>query len=260
MRSQWKGALGFGMVSIPVKLYGAVDSKSRTETTFASLHAECGTRIKMPKYCPSCEKFLQPEELGKAYEIGKEQYVPLSDAELANLPLPSIQTIAIEQFISYDNLPDERWYKSCYFLSPEKAGTKAFALFAKTMNKLEVAGIAKIAMRGKEHLCLVLPYKGILALQTLYWADQVKEVPDELKVAAECLSGELEMAEKLISAMTGTPHWEKYEDGYKKALFELVEAKTAGGVIGPIATAKVTEADLAKALLASLKAMEEVKV
>ena len=253
MRSQWKGTLGFGMVSIPVKLYGSVSKKS--ETTLATLHAECGTRIKMPKYCPQCEAMLEAGELAKAYEIGKDQYIPLTEDELASLPLPSIQTVAIEHFIRTEDLPDERWYKDTYFLAPEKAGEKAFVLFMKAMEDEEVAGIAKIAIRGREHLCAVTPFNGVLMLETLYWADEIRDY-EELKVNAQVSEKEMEMAKSLISAMTGEPRFEEYTDGYKEALLELVNAKIAGKTIEPTKPTRAKEADLAEVLLASLKAVK----
>ena len=252
MRSQWKGTLGFGMVSIPVKLYGSVSKKS--ETAMVTLHSECGSRIKMPKYCPQCEAMLEAGELAKAYEVGKDQYVMLTEDELASLPLPSIQTVSIQHFTKQDELPDERWYKDAYFLAPEKAGEKAFALFMRAMEEEEVAGIAKITIRGREHLCAVTPFNGVLLLETLYWADEIRDY-EELKVNVQVSEKELEMANSLIKAMTGNPRFEEYTDGYKEALLELVNARIEGKTI-EVKPVKAKEADLAGALLASLKALQ----
>ena len=252
MRSQWKGQLGFGLVSIPVKLYGSVSKKS--ETALVQLHGECNSRIKMPKYCPECQRFLEAEEISKAYEVGKDQYVPLTEDELAMLPLPSIQSISIEHFISMNDLPDERWYKDAYFLAPEKAGEKAFALFLRVMEEQVVAGIAKIAIRGREHLCAVTAFDGVLLLETLYWADEIRDY-NELKVNVQVSEKELDMAKSLIKAMTGPPQFESYTDDYKKALLELVNARIEGKMI-EVKPVKAIEADLAGALLASLKAVK----
>ena len=255
MRSIWKGTLGFGMVSIPVKLYGSVSKKS--ETSLATLHSECGSRIKMPKYCPQCDRMLEAGELAKAYEISKDQYVPLTEDELAGLPLPSLQAVSIQHFIKEDDLPDERWYKDSYFIAPEKAGQKAFVLFMKAMEQTGMVGVAKIAIRGREHLCVVEPFDGVLLMETLYWADEIRE-PDELRVTASVSEKEMAMATSLIQAMSGEPQFESYKDEYKEALLKLVEAKVAGEIIETKPIAQKQEADLADALIESLKQAQPV--
>ena len=130
MRSMWKGSLGFGMVAIPVKLYGATDDK---KISMNQLHSECGSRIKMPKYCPQCDRQLEASEITKGYPIDKDHYVPVTPEELEMLPLNSLKSIQVDAFVK--NIEDLRYFKDCYLLSPEEVGAKAFAPTSSGLNR-----------------------------------------------------------------------------------------------------------------------------
>lgn len=256
MRSMWKGSLGFGMVAIPVKLYGATDDK-RTGM-LCNLHSECKTRLKQPRYCPTCDRHLESmDEVIKAYEIDKDHYIPVTPEELENIRLESTHTIQVEGFIRADALSDPRWFKDAYFLSPEEVGAKAFVLFVKAMEDVGVIAISKISIRDKEQLCAVRPYNGILLLQSLHWADELRDF-SELVAFASVTDKEMEMATALINAMTKDMNLSQYKDEYREALVELIEAKLEGKVI-EAPKPKKQEADLADALLASLDAVEPTK-
>lgn len=257
-RSIWKGALGFGMVNIPVKLYGATEDK-RKDFSLTSMHSECGSQVKMPKFCPTCNKHFSAElgnlnELVKAYPLSEDKLLPLLEEELANLPLKSAKSITVEHFIAGGSewLSDPRWFKDAYFLAPDDVGQKAFALFLKAMDELGVYGIAKIAMRGKEHLCVISPFNGLLMLETIHWADEIRDMHELIAPSVSFSEKEMELAKTLIQAMTSQVDPSAYEDEYRKALTELIEAKIEGKTITPVTVPQSTNADLVSSLLASL--------
>jgi len=250
MRSMWKGSLGFGMVAIPVKLYGATDDK---RIAMNQLHTECGSRIKMPRYCPQCDRQLEAAEIVKGYPIDKEHYVPVTAEELEMLPLDSIKSIQVDAFIK--DIEDPRYFKDSYLLSPEEVGAKAFVLFVSAMEKAGVMGIAKISIREREQLCSVRPFNGVLLLQTLHWGDELRDY-GELVPFATVSDQEMEMAGQLIGGMTKEVDLAEYKDEYRQALVDLISAKLEGKTIeAPIAPPKQDGA-LADQLLASLNAIE----
>lgn len=249
MRSIWKGSIGFGMVAIPVKMYGSTEDK---RIAFNQIHAECGSRIQMPKWCPTCERRLEAAEIKKAYEVSKNQYLPLEPEDFDSLPLASVKTIQIDQFIKGD-LADPRYFKDSYFLSPDEVGNKAFSLFMRAMEMVGVVGIAKIAYRDREHLALIRPFDGVMLLQTLHYTDELRPY-DELKVSAEISDRELELAQTLVQNMIGDGDLTGYQDEYRKALQWLIEAKLEGKEITETPIPKAKTADLTEQLLASLEA------
>ncbi len=266
-RSIWKGSLGFGMVNIPVKLYAGTTDK-RKEISLTSIHPECKAQVKSPKTCPACGKSFSADlgnlnELQKAYKVSDDQFIPISDEELASLPLATLKAISVAHFIPGDTLwlDDPRWYKDVYFLSPDgKIGTRALSLFLKAMEELNLVGVAKISMRQREHLILLSPYEGALMMETLHWADEL--VPyEDLKIEADVSSAELEMAKNLLRAMTKAVRLDEYRDEFREALEALINSKLEGKEIAPLAEAPTVSAgsDLVDALMASLKAVEPAK-
>lgn len=253
MRSMWKGSLGFGMVAIPVKLYGSADDK---RISMNQLHTECGSRIKMPKYCPECDRMVEASEIVKGYPLDKEHYVPVTSEELEMLPLNSLKSIQVDAFVK--GIDDPRYFKDSYLLSPEEVGAKAFVLFVKAMEQVGVMGVAKIAIREKEQLCSIRPFNGVLLLQTLHWGDELRDYGDIIPFASVS-DAEMEMAGKLIGAMTREVDLTSYRDEYRNALVELISAKLEGKTITAQAPPK-RDADLAKQLLASLNALEPAGV
>lgn len=251
MRSIWKGSIGFGMVVIPVKLYGACDDNT---IKFNQLHTECGSRVKMPKYCPNCDRQIEAGEIVKGYEIDKDHYVTITPEELEMLPLNSIKSIQIDAFVK--GIDDPRYFEKSYLLSPDEVGAKAFVLFVKAMEKANVVGIAKIALREKEQVCSVRPFNNILLLQTLHWSDELRDY-GEITPFASVTDEEMEMAGKLIGGMSKEVDLTSYRNEYRKALLEMIGAKLAGKTIqAPPPQPKQTDADLAKQLLASLNALQ----
>jgi DNA end-binding protein Ku len=244
------------MVVMPVKLYNSTTDNKR-ETAMSNLHIACGTPVKMPKHCPTCNIDVAVTDMVKGYAIGKDQYVRLTKEELATLPLSSTGNISVDGFIK-DGLDDPRWVEKTYFLTPDKVGGKAFALFLKAMAAENVSGVAKITMRegSGESLCIVKPWNGLLTLQTLRWPEELKETQEFMPDNVAITDREMAMAKALINSMTGefTPY--NYVDSYTEAFKKLVEAKLSGEVIAaPVPLKDTSTDDIMAALEASLAAM-----
>lgn len=247
MRSIWKGSINFGMVAIPAKLYTATDDR---RVSFHQIHADCGSRIQMPKWCPNCERKVEAQELKKGYEIAKDQHIILEETDFQSLPLKSLKTIEVVEFVDSSQI-DLRCFDDCYFLSCEDIGAKAFTLFLKAMEQANLVAVAKLTYRDREHLSAIRPYDGVMLLQTLHYADELRAY-DELKPREVAISDkETEMAQMLVDRMKADFDLTKYHNDYREAVERLIEAKLAGEVItAPAEQAPVT--DVADALLASL--------
>ena len=253
-RSIWNGLISFGMVSIPVKLFTATDSK---DISFRLLHRECNSRLKQLRWCPACEREVEWGETVRGYEYAKDQHVIVSDEDFDKLPLASKRTIELAAFVKAEEI-DPVYYEKSYYLEPDEVGIKPFALLMKALKEKSLTAVAKIAIRNKERLCALRPMDGTLMLETLYYPDEIRvergtEVP-EVQVSDR----ELEMASTLIDLLADSFEPEKYQDEYRRALMEIIEAKLQGEefVEAPApAPAKVT--DLMAALKASVAAAKK---
>jgi DNA end-binding protein Ku len=258
MRALKSTTVQFGMVVMPVKVYPATSDKNTG--MFNQIHAVCGSRIKMPKTCPKCNRAVEAGELVKGYSLGKvkggeEKFIIVTEQELEALPLQTAVNIAIDGFVPMAKVSDPRWFESCYFLAPEETAVRPFVMFAQAMEACGTYGIAKVALKeSKEHLCVVRPFEGMLMLQTLHWADELRDY-SELRVSANVSVKELELAKTLITAMTKEISLADYTDEYRKALLELVAAKQEGKAPPTAIAPPVVVPDMVDALLASLKAV-----
>jgi len=257
MRAIWKGTIGFGLVSIPVRMYNAT-----VETTpkLHMVHAECGTRIQLQRYCPHCQRVIDWKDVKSGYEYSKGQLVVLEEEELESLPLRTLKSIDIEEFIDAAQL-DPRAYGDSYYLSPEESGTKPFWLLLKAMEATGLVGIGKLGYRQREHLAVIRPIHSTLLLQTLHYAEGIRS-PEEIRSAEIPVSEkELSLAVSLINTLKNERFdLAKYRDQYGEALNRLIEAKLAGV---PVPTAEpVAEGgvlDLVESLVASIEATRERK-
>ena len=255
-RAIWSGQLGFGLVNFPVKLYSSVDEN---DIHLNQLHRGCGQRIKMPRWCPDCDTQLETAEIVKGYPMG-DGYVQLEDADFETLPVKTIKAIEVVEFVAPGTL-DPRHYDKAYFLAPDKAGTKAFALLLKGMEQAERVAVARLTMRQREHLCTIRPYQEgelhhpLFLLQTLFYADELRDAQPLYGKLPEISDQEQTMAVQLIEAMVGEADMSKYQDEYQKALTQLIEAKHAGETLDlpPVVEAAPTT-DIMAGLLASIEA------
>jgi DNA end-binding protein Ku len=248
-RSIWKGAITFGMVAIPSKLYSATED---TDISLHQYHKECGSRISMPKYCGTCQKMLTSADITKGYEVG-DSYVPLSEADFQSLPLKSVKTIEVVEFVDESQI-DIRCYDKPYFLASDEGGYKAYKLFVHAMAESKLVAVAKLCYRERERLALVRPYQGLMLLQTLRYAEELKDFSDLRPMEYPISDKELDLAVSLVKAMA-VPQFDlsKYHDEYRQALEKLIEAKIAGEVLPTVEAPPAPVSDVADALLASIK-------
>jgi len=254
MRSMWKGAVSFGLVMIPVKLYTATETK---DIAFRQVHREDGGRIRFRRFCTIDDQEVPYEEVAKGYELADGEIVILTEEDMADLPLPTTKSIEVVQFCPAEQL-DPILFNRSYFLEPEAAGARAYSLLREALEQSGKIAIAQVALRQRESLAILRARDGVLVLETLLWPDEVR-VPDFPFLAdnIEVRAQELRMAESLIESMTLDFDPDEYHDSYREALQELVTAKVEGReVIQPLAAGPGEEepSSLADALRASLEA------
>lgn len=256
-RSIWNGVVTFGMVSIPVGLTTAVQEK---DIHFNQIHQKCGSRIKLQKYCPHCECVVPNDELVKGYEYSKGSYVLMSDEDFEDVPVPTKHTIEVIAFVKAEEI-DPIYYDSTYYMEADDAGKKPFALLMKAIEKKGVQPLAKIALRSKESLCIIrMATGGGILLETLYFPDEIRKAPDQGLEDIKVDEKELKMATSLVEMLEEKFDPSQYEDEYRKALMERIEAKVAGREVQhapEVAPAKVV--DLMEALKKSLEEAKKKK-
>ena len=256
-RSMWKGAIQFGLVTIPVKLYTATDSKSTI--SFNLLHEKDLSRINMKIWCPVEEEIIPRSETVKGYEWAPDQYVVIEEEDLENVPLATVRSIEIHQFVPRDTDAGTptRFVKQAYYIEPDAIGRKAFALLKSVLADKGLTAICKIALRDREHLAALDPFGKTMLLSTIHWPDEIKsldelDLPDE---EPEFRAAERAMAEQLVAAMTEEFDPTQFRDEYKEAVLRVIEAKVEGKeVVQPEAPEPGNLVDLMAALQASVEA------
>ena len=252
-RSIWNGAISFGMVVIPVKLYPATDSK---DISFVNLHSTCENRIRQPRYCPHHETPVESSEIIRAYEYAKDQYIKMADSDFDDLPVPSRHTINITQFVDLAGV-DPIFYDKSYSLEPQEIGVKPFYLLKQALESSGRVAIAKVSIRQKENVCLLRPFEQGLMMETMHFPDEVRgmnelNLPEE---EAEFTTQEMDMAATLIDQLTGEFDPSLYRDEYRVALEQVIEAKLTGSepaTATPV-SAQGKVGDLMDALRASIE-------
>lgn len=256
MRSMWKGAISFGLVMIPVKLYAATEQR---DVSFRQVHRADGGRIKFRRVCSVCGEEVPFADVAKGYELPDGEMVVLTDDDLAELPLPSAHSIEVVNFTPAEQL-DSILCARAYYTEPEPAGLRAYALLRDALERSGRVAIARVALRQRESLAALRTREGVMVLETLLWPDEIR-IPDFefLEQDIEVRSQELKMAASLIDSMTVDFDSSQYRDGYRDALEELVAAKMQGHeVIRPHPRAEDGGGgSLADALRASLAATKE---
>jgi len=227
MRPLWKGAISFGLVNIPVGLYPAVRHKPTVDLVL--LRDSDFSRIRYKKVAENDGKEVSKEHIVKGYEYAKGDYVAVTEEDFQRVQVKSNQLVDIREFVELTEI-DPRFFNEPYFLAPEKGGAKAYNLLRLVLEKAGLVGIAKVVIRPpREHLAAVKPLDGALMLETMHFADELRE-PGELEIPkAEPGSKELEMANTLVKAMAGEWKPEKYRDEYREALVKLIEQKVRSG-------------------------------
>jgi DNA end-binding protein Ku len=253
MRSMWKGAVSFGLVMIPVKLYTATETQ---DIAFRQVHREDGGRIRFRRFCSLDDTEVPYEDVAKGYELPGGEIVILTDDDLAELPLPSTKNIEVVQFCPAEQL-DPILFNRSYYLEPEAAGARAYSLLREALEQSGKIAIAQVALRQRESLAILRARDGVLVLETLLWPDEVRTpdfsfLGDNIEVRPQ----ELRMASSLIESMTLDFDPDEYHDSYREALQEVVAAKVEGRqIVQPQPVEAAAEpSSLADALRASLAA------
>jgi DNA end-binding protein Ku len=253
MRSMWKGAISFGLVMIPVKLYAATEQK---DIAFRQVHRDDGGRIRFRRVCSLDGAEVPYEDVAKGFELPGGEMVVLTDEDMADLPLASSKSIEVMHFTPADQL-DPILFNRSYYVEPEAAGVRAYALLRDALERSGRIAIAQVALRQRESLATLRTRDGVLVLETLLWPDEVRGADfGFLDEDVEVRSQELRMATSLIDSMTVDFDPGEYHDRYREALQELVTAKIEGrDVVQPgEPAAPAASTSLADALKASLAA------
>jgi DNA end-binding protein Ku len=251
----WKGAISFGLVTIPVSVYPATEEKT---LRFNQLHDEDGGRIRMKRVCSIDGEEVGYEHIVKGYEYEKDRYVILTDDDFDAIPVESSRAIDIVQFVDLDEI-DPMLYKKSYYLVPEETGAKAYALLREALNTAGKVGVAKVSFRDKEHLAALRFRDDAFVLETMFWPDEIRQADfGGIDVTAKVRSNELEMAQTLIDNLTADWDPTEFTDEYRESLLRVVEAKINGEEIEVVEAepaAKVV--DLMEALKASVAAAKK---
>jgi len=254
-RAMWKGAISFGLVTIPVSVYPATEEKT---LRFNQLHDDDGGRIRMKRTCSVDGEEVGYEHIVKGYEYEKDRYVILTDEDFEAVPVESSRAIDIQQFVDLEEI-DPMMYKKSYYLVPEETGAKAYALLREALNRSGKVGVAKVSFRDKEHLAALRFRDEAFVLETMYWPDEIREADfGGVDVSAKIRPNELEMAQTLIDNLTADWDPTEFKDDYREAMLRIVEAKINGEEIEVVEaepTAKVV--DLMAALKASVAAAKK---
>jgi DNA end-binding protein Ku len=254
-RSMWKGAISFGLVTIPVAVYPATEEKS---VRFNQLHDEDMGRIRYKRVCEIDGEEVSYEHIVKGYEIEKDRYVVLEDEDFDAVPVESSRTIDIQQFVDLEEI-DPILYKKSYYLVPEETGAKAYALLRRALEEESKVGIAKVSFRDKEHLAALRFKDDAFVLETMFWPDEIRGAEfDTIHEDGKIRDQEIEMAKALIENLSEPWNPQAFRDEYREALLEIVEKKAAGEAIEAApeaAPARVV--DLMEALKASVEAVKK---
>jgi DNA end-binding protein Ku len=256
-RSIWKGAISFGLVTIPVKLFSATEEK---DISFRQVHPEDGGRIKYKRVCEKCGKEIPYAEIAKGYELPDGRMVILEKEDFDNLPLTTTKAVEVVQFVAEDEV-DPTYFDKTYFLEAEGPGTKPYVLLRDALTKSARAAVVKVALRSRESLALVRPKDGVLLMHTMLWPDELRDgsfaaPPENVTVS----DAEVTMAQSFIEALAGDFHPEEFTDAYREALETVVQSKADGIPLAeePEAAPKEAEVvDLVAALRASVEAAKK---
>ncbi len=258
-RPLWKGAISFGMVSIPIKLYTATEDK---DVRFNMLHETDHSRVKQKLFCAEEDVEIdRSTEVVKGYEITPGNYVIMDEEDFEKVNVPSTHTIDIKSFVDLQDI-DPILYQKTYYLEPEEVGQKPFALLMAALRETKRVAIAKVTLRQKEQLCSLRLYGDTIALETMYYADEVRSTQD-LAVPGENVSvtqRDLDMARSLVEMLSDEEfEYEQYKDEYREALLEIISKKAEGQTVEAPApqVAKIT--DLTEALRASVEEIRKRK-
>ena len=222
-RPIWSGTISFGLVSVTVKMYSATESK---ELRFHFLHRDDLTPIGYDKVRKDTGEHVEADEIVRGFEIEKGRYVPLEDEDLDRLDIELTHSIDICDFVDLDEI-DPIYFRKAYYLVPQAGAEKPYRLLVKALDETGKVGIAKVVIRNKEHLAALRTYDGTLLLETMYYADEIRQ-PESVDGRGQLPKAEVEMAKSLVENLSDKFKPDKYDDQYRKELLKLIRAKAKG--------------------------------
>jgi DNA end-binding protein Ku len=254
MRTIWNGSISFGLVNIPI---GLALATQRSDIAFRTLHRECGTPIKQKRWCPVHERDVEPDELVKGWEFVKGEFVFVEEADLEAVALQRSQSIEILRFVQLADV-DPVYFDRTYYLAPAatEAQRRPYVLLLRAMTETGMAAIGKFVLWGKENLCLIRPHGDSLALETLFFAEDVRSRAEIEEAVAETQvqEAELDLAQQVIGSLVGDFQPEDFENQYRAELRAMLEAKIAGQEIKkPEPAPETPVVDLMEALRRSVE-------
>jgi len=254
MRAIWKGAVSFGLVSVPVKLYAATESH---DVSFRQVHAKDGGRIKYQRVCSIDGEEIAYADIAKGYETESGEMVILTDDDLADLPLTSSREIAVEKFVPSDQI-DPMLFEKSYYLEPEKTGVKPYALLRQALIEADRMAVVTVALRQRTTVAVLRVRDDVIVLQTMMWPDEVRQ-PDFTVEAGEVKDAEVKMAQMLVETLAGDFDPSEFSDDYAGAVEALVTAKIEGGEVKRTETAAKTSGEVVDLLAALQRSVEAAK-
>jgi DNA end-binding protein Ku len=253
-RAIWSGAISFGLVNVPVKLYTATRSK---DVRFNQLHAADGARIRQKRVCSLDGTEVELDEIVKGFEIAPDRYVTITQAELDSVAPETSRMIEIEEFVQLGDI-DPVYYENSYYLAPDRGAAKPYALLLRAMQDEQKVAIGRVVLRTKQYLAAIRPLDTALALATMRFADEIvpRDQIDTLPDSDVVSDRELAIARQLVESLAAPFEPDKYRDTYREALMAMIDRKAAGEVVVTATAERAAPkpVDLMAALEASLHA------
>jgi DNA end-binding protein Ku len=257
MRAIWKGAVSFGLVSVPVKLYAATESH---DISFRQVHATDGGRIKYQRVCSIDGEEVAYADIAKGYETEDGQMVVLDDDDFAELPASSSREISVEKFVPTNQI-DPMWLEKSYYLEPDKAAAKPYALLREALKEADRMAVVTVSIRTRMTTAVLRVRDDVIVMQTMLWPDEVRK-PDFANLDATehaAKPQELKMARLLVDTLAGDYDPDEYEDDYQKAVEALVQAKLEGGEVKAPEEPRKSTGEVVDLLAALQRSVEAAK-
>jgi DNA end-binding protein Ku len=255
--SVWSGYLTFGLISMPVRLFSGARSSG---ISFNMLHRTDKQRVKQQYYCPADNQVVDRSDIVKGYEFRKDEYIIIDPEEIKKIEPKTAKTMEILEFVKTSKV-DPVYFESSYYMLPEEAGRRPYALLTKALEESEYVAIAKLTMHNREYTVFLRPHEGGMMLHTMYYADEVRKVEGFGRPDVELKDSEVKVAHQLIEALADEWDPEKYHDNFQENLKKLIETKLEGGEVAEVEKPKklAPVIDLMAALKQSLAEMEGKK-
>ena len=252
-RAIWSGTISFGLVSVPVRMFPATESK---ELRFHFLDRRDLTPIGYDKVRKDSGESVPSEEIVRGFEIDKGRYVPIEDEDLDRLDIELTHSIDICDFVDLDEIVPI-YFRKAYYLVPQEGAEKPYRLLVKALEETGKVGIAKVVIRNKEHLAALRPYEGVLLLETMYYPDEIRQA-EKVNGRGQLPKAELEMAKSLVENLSDSFKPEKYDDRYRKELLSLIRAKAKGKKL-PEPEAEEDEGEVVDLMAALRESVEQTQ-